>query len=229
MWASWIFLLPHYLNNLKYYIMYGVENYFGFVIAGILLNLTPGADTMYILTRSISQGRRAGIYSVLGIASGSLVHTTLAAFGLSIILAKSAFAFHLIKYVGVAYLVYLGIKMILEKNKLFDNKEQTIATTDLYKIYTQGLLTNVLNPKVALFFLSFLPQFIDMHHANGPFPFLILGATFTTTGTIWCFLLAYSSSYISKVLRENNKVGKIIQKITGLIFIGLGAKILIDK
>jgi threonine/homoserine/homoserine lactone efflux protein len=136
--------------------MYGIENYVGFVIAGILLNLTPGADTMYILTRSISQGRRAGVYSVLGIGSGCLIHTILAAFGLSIILAKSALAFNIIKYVGVAYLVYLGIKMIMEKNNLFDNKTQQLETTKLVKIYQQGLLTNVLNPKVALFFLSFL-------------------------------------------------------------------------
>ena len=90
--------------------MYGIENYLGFIIAGILLNLTPGADTMYILTRSITQGRRAGIYSVLGITTGGLIHTALAAFGLSIVLAKSAFAFNMIKYIGVAYLVYLGIK-----------------------------------------------------------------------------------------------------------------------
>ena len=209
--------------------MYGIENYFGFIIAGILLNLTPGADTMYILTRSITQGRRAGIYSVLGIATGGLIHTTLAAFGLSIVLAKSAFAFNTIKYIGVAYLVYLGIKMIIERNNLFDNKTQKIETTDLFKIYRQGLLTNVLNPKMALFFLSLLPQFINPHYANGPIPFLILGLTFMTTGTIWCLILAYSASLITKTLRNNDRIGKIMQKISGFIFIGLGIKILTDK
>ena len=90
--------------------MYGIENYFGFIIAGVLLNITPGADTMYILTRSITQDRRAGIYSVLGIITGGLIRTTFAALGLSIVLAKSAFAFNMIKYIGVAYSVYLGIK-----------------------------------------------------------------------------------------------------------------------
>jgi len=209
--------------------MYGIENYLGFIIAGILLNLTPGADTMYILTRSITQGRKAGIYSVLGITTGGLIHTTLAAFGLSIILAKSAFAFNTIKYIGVAYLVYLGIKMIIDKNNLFDNKTQKIETTDLFKIYRQGLITNVLNPKVALFFLSLLPQFINPHYANGPIPFLILGATFMTTGTIWCLILAYSASLITKTLRNNDRIGKIMQKISGFIFIGLGIKILTDK
>jgi RhtB (resistance to homoserine/threonine) family protein len=209
--------------------MYGIENYIGFIIAGVLLNLTPGADTMYILTRSISQGRRAGIYSVLGIMTGALIHTTCAALGLSIILAKSALAFNIVKYIGVAYLVYLGIKMIVEKNNLFDNKSQKIATTDIFKIYRQGLLTNVLNPKVALFFLSLLPQFINPHYANGPIPFLILGATFMTTGTIWCLILAYSASFITITLRENDRIGKIMQKISGFIFILLGIKILTDR
>jgi len=209
--------------------MYGIENYFGFILAGILLNLTPGADTMYILTRSIAQGRRAGIYSVLGISTGILVHTIFASVGLSIILAKSSFAFNMIKYMGVAYLIYLGIKMIIEKNNLFDNTSLKIETTDLFKIYRQGLLTNVLNPKVALFFLSFLPQFINPHYANGPVPFLLLGLTFLTTGTLWCLILAYSASLISQTLRNNDKIGKIMQKVSGFIFIALGIKILTDK
>jgi len=209
--------------------MYGIENYLGFIIAGVLLNLTPGADTMYILTRSITQGRRAGVYSVLGISTGILIHTTLAAFGLSIILAKSAIAFNMVKYFGVAYLVYLGVKMIVEKNNLFDNKTQKIETTDLFKIYRQGLFTNVLNPKVALFFISFLPQFINPHYAIGPIPFLILGMTFLSICTIWCLILAYSSSLLTHALRDNTKIGKIMQKITGLIFIEFGIKILTDK
>jgi len=209
--------------------MYGIENYLGFILSGIILNLTPGADTLYILTRSISQGRRAGVYSVFGITTGSMIHTTFEAFGLSIVLAQSALAFNIIKYAGVAYLVYLGIKMIIEKSNIFDNDSQVIEKTDLFKIYRQGLMTNVLNPKVALFFLSLLPQFINPHYANGPVPFLILGLTFMTTGTIWCLILAYSASYITKTLRDNDRIGKIMQKISGMIFIGLGIKILNDK
>jgi RhtB (resistance to homoserine/threonine) family protein len=209
--------------------MYGIENYLGFIITGILLNITPGADTMYILTRSISQGRRVGIYSVLGITTGGLIHTTLAAFGLSIILAKSSFVFNAIKYIGVAYIIYLGIKMIIEGNSLFNNKTQKIGATDLFKIYLQGLLTNLLNPKVALFFLSLLPQFINPHQANGPIPFLILGLTYMTTGTIWFLILVSSASLIARKLLNNDRIRKILQKISGSIFIGLGIKILIDK
>lgn len=206
--------------------MYGIENYLGFIMACIVLNLTPGADTMYILTRSISQGRRAGIYSVMGIISGSLIHTTMAAFGLSIVLARSPIAFNTIKYVGVAYLVYIGIKMIVEKNNLFDNKTQQIETTDLFKIYRQAMLTNLLNPKVALFFLSLLPQFINPQSANGAIPFLILGVTFMTTGTIWCLILAYSASYVTTTLRNNTTIGKVMQKLSGVVFIALGLRLL---
>ena len=209
--------------------MFGIENYVGFIMAGILLNLTPGADTMYILTRSISQGTRAGVYSVLGISTGALIHTIIASLGLSIILAKSPIAFSIVKCIGVGYLVYLGIRMIIERNNLFDNKNQKMEKNDLLKIYQQGLLTNLFNPKMALFFLSFLPQFINLHYTTGPIPFLILGFTFMTTGTLWCFFLAYSASLISQTLRNNDRIGKIMQKISGLIFIGLGLKILANK
>jgi RhtB (resistance to homoserine/threonine) family protein len=209
--------------------MYGIENYWGFLVAGILLNLTPGADTIYILTRSISQGRRAGIYSVLGISTGVLVHTTLASLGLSIILAKSVVAYNIVRYVGVAYLFYLGVRMIVEKNNLFESRDQKIASTSLIKIYWQGLLTNVLNPKVALFFLSFLPQFINPEYAKGAMPFIILGLTFLATGTLWCLFLASSASLVSKTLRDNDRIGKIMQKVSGIVFIGLGIKLLSDK
>lgn len=209
--------------------MFGIENYIGFIVAGIALNLTPGADTMYILTRSISQGRKAGIYSVLGITTGGLIHTIFASLGLSIILSQSATAFAIVKYVGVAYLVYLGIKMIIDEKNTFDNHNQNIERLNLKKIFKQGVVTNVLNPKVALFFLAFLPQFINPDYATGTLPFMILGVTFMTTGTLWCLFLAYAASLITKTLRENDKIGMIMQKVSGLIFIGLGIRLMIQK
>lgn len=209
--------------------MFGIENYLAFILAGLLLNITPGSDTIYILSRSIAQGKKAGIASVLGVSTGGLVHTILAALGLSIILAKSAIAFSIVKYAGVAYLVYLGIKMIIDKKKLFDNENEGFENSDLWKIYRQGVVTNVLNPKVALFFLSFLPQFINPEYASGPVPFLILGATFMTTGTLWCLFLAWTASLITKTLRNNQKVGNFLQKFSGVVFIGLGLNILFDK
>lgn len=206
--------------------MYGIINYEVFLLAGILLNLIPGADTMYIVGRSISQGRKAGVYSVFGIITGSLVHTLLVAFGLSIILTKSIVLFNTIKVIGVIYLVYLGIKMILDKtNVAFQASSNKL---NIRKIYVQGLLTSLTNPKVSLFFIAFLPQFIDTK-ASGPMPFIILGLTFTVTGLLWCLFVAYFSSYVTKKLRGNQKVGMILNKITGLIFIGMGLKLLQTK
>ncbi|GLV64736.1 lysine transporter LysE [Bacillus mycoides] len=206
--------------------MYGIINYEVFLLTGILLNLIPGADTMYIVGKSISQGRKAGVYSVFGIITGSLVHTLLVAFGLSIILTKSIVLFNTIKVIGVIYLVYLGIKMILDKtNVAFQASSNKL---NIRKIYLQGLLTSLTNPKVSLFFIAFLPQFIDTK-ASGPIPFIILGITFTVTGLLWCLFVAYFSSYVTKKLRGNQKVGTILNKVTGLIFIGMGLKLLQTK
>ncbi|MCM2605523.1 LysE family translocator [Rossellomorea marisflavi] len=193
----------------------------------MLLNLIPGADTMYIVGRSISQGRTAGIYSVLGIISGSLVHTLFVAFGLSLILVKSVLLFNVIKVIGVVYLVYLGIRMILDKSNLAF-QQATGTTVNKRKIYIQGLLTSLTNPKVSLFFIAFMPQFIDPN-VTSPVPFLILGLTFTITGLLWCLFVAYFSSYVTKTLRGNQKVGQVLNKVTGVIFIGMGIKLLQTK
>jgi RhtB (resistance to homoserine/threonine) family protein len=208
--------------------MFGIINYEVFLIASILLNLTPGADTMYIVSRSISQGRAAGIYSALGISSGIIVHTILAAFGLSVILMQSAFLFNVIKIVGAVYLAYLGVRMLMTKNKT--KKEQTLKKQSNKKIFLQGMITNVTNPKVALFFLAFLPQFI---HTNSgvlnPVPFIILGLTFTLTGGIWSIITAYFTSMATNKLRNNSKVSTVLNKLTGVVFIAMGIKILKTK
>ncbi|MBH0156912.1 LysE family translocator [Fictibacillus sp. 5RED26] len=206
--------------------MYGVINYEAFLLTGILLNLIPGTDTMYIIGRSMSQGRKAGVYSVLGIITGSLVHTLFVAFGLSLILVKSVFLFNTIKIIGVIYLVYLGIRMILDKSNL--SFQAATDSLKIRKIYIQGMLTSLTNPKVSMFFIAFLPQFIDTK-AVGPIPFLILGLTFTATGLLWCLFVAYFSSYVTKKLRGNQKIGTVLNKLTGLIFIGMGIKLLQTK
>ncbi|PGO23977.1 homoserine lactone transporter [Bacillus cereus] len=206
--------------------MYGIINYEVFLLTGILLNLIPGADTMYIVGRSISQGRKAGVYSVFGIITGSLVHTLFVAFGLSIILTKSVVLFNIIKIIGVIYLVYLGIKMLLDKTNA--DFQASSNKLNIRKIYIQGLLTSLTNPKVSLFFIAFLPQFIDTK-ASSPIPFIILGLTFTATGLLWCLFVAYFSSYVTKKLRGNQKVGMILNKVTGMIFIGMGLKLLQTK
>jgi RhtB (resistance to homoserine/threonine) family protein len=207
--------------------MLGIQHYETFLLAGVLLNLTPGNDTIYILSRTIAQGRKAGIMSVLGIATGSLVHTIFAAVGLSVIIAKSPALFTVIKYAGAAYLFYMGIRMILSKSSIvkLDRPEN-----EKYKrIYWQAVLTNVLNPKVALFFISFLPQFIDPAYADHYLSFIVLGLSFTLTGTLWCLVLALFASFISTALIKNKSAGSYLTKICGFILIGLGLKVAFTK
>ncbi|WP_425060156.1 Homoserine/homoserine lactone efflux protein [Sporomusa carbonis] len=204
--------------------MFGIVHYEVFLIAGIILNLTPGSDTIYILSRSISQGRGAGIYSVFGISSGIAVHTLLAALGLSVILAQSALAFSVVKIAGALYLGYLGMTNLLAKNNTLVSLTGSVMSHR--DIYLQGLLTNVLNPKVALFFLSFLPQFIDSQNSYGIVPFIFLGVTFLTTGTLWCLLLVFFSAGVTEFLRQNRKAAYMMNKTCGAIYLFLGIKLL---
>lgn len=205
--------------------MTGIIHFETFLITGILLNLTPGNDTIFILTRSMAQGKKAGIMSVLGIGTGTIIHTIFAAFGLSIIIAKSILAFNIIKYAGAAYLVYIGIKMVTDKTQLNTVSLDVKKSINYLKIYRDGVITNVLNPKVALFFIAFLPQFIDPTFKNTVLPFLTLGITFTLTGTTWCLILATFASAIFAKLKENKKVSTYVNKVCGTVLIGLGIKV----
>jgi threonine/homoserine/homoserine lactone efflux protein len=204
--------------------MFGIHNFGLFLAAGILLNLTPGPDTAYILGRSITQGRAAGIASALGIATGSIFHTCAAALGLSAILATSAWAFSAIKLVGGAYLILLGVKMFLQRQHPL-NLPSNFRRSTAYAALRQGILTNVLNPKVALFFLAFLPQFIDPDSPAKVPAFLTLGLTFVTTGTIWCLILAWFASALGERLRGNPTIAEVLNCAVGSLFVFLGARL----
>ncbi|GGG52658.1 LysE family translocator [Bizionia arctica] len=205
--------------------MFGIINFEAFLIAGLILNLTPGADTMYILGRSISQGKKAGVLSALGISTGAIFHIIFATLGLSIILAKSATAFEIVKYLGAAYLIFLGLKSIFKKTEESFELSTKETKVNYKKIYLSGVLTNILNPKVALFFLAFLPQFIDPNYGQSSLSFLILGLTFLFTGTVWCLILALFASKLSDRIRKNYRIKRVLDKITGGIFIALGIKL----
>ena len=208
--------------------MFGIHDLSLFLAAGILLNLTPGPDTVYILGRSIAQGRDAGVASALGICAGSIFHTSAAALGLSAILATSALAFGAIKLLGGAYLIFLGFKMILDRRKhlsLPSNfRRRTTAAA-----FRQGVLTNILNPKVALFFLAFLPQFIDPASKTKVLAFLVLGFAFVTTGTIWCLVLAWFASAFSERLRTNETIAQWLNRTAGALFVFLGFRLATAK
>ena len=141
---------------------------------------------MYILGKTLSGGKKSGIISVFGISTGVLIHTILVAFGLSAVLSKSILAFNIIKVLGAIYLTYMGIKSIMDKSSLEESKENKIE--NIKEIYFQGVITNVLNPKVALFFLAFLPQFINENNQYGILPFILLGISFCITSSIYCLL-----------------------------------------
>jgi RhtB (resistance to homoserine/threonine) family protein len=204
--------------------MFGIHDFGLFLAAGILLNLTPGPDTAYILGRSIAQGREAGVASALGISLGSIFHTCAAALGLSAILATSALAFGAIKLLGGAYLIFLGTKMLLDRRKQLSlpsnfRRRTTIAA------FRQGILTNILNPKVALFFLAFLPQFIDPASSAKILAFVTLGLAFVTTGTIWCLILAWFASAFSQRLRSNETISQWLNRTAGAVFVFLGIRL----
>jgi len=212
--------------------IFDIENFPLFLAAAVTLNLTPGQDTMYIIGQSLARGRAAGVWSALGISAGSLVHTVAAALGLSVVLAASATAFEIVKWAGAAYLVFLGVRMILEcvdtKPSAKGPSEPQGGVWDM-PAFRHGVTTNVLNPKVAVFFLAFLPQFVSPNAANTIIPFLILGVTFVCTGTVWCLIVAVAAARFSDRARSQPAVLRWIRRLAGGLFIGLGLKLALSR
>jgi threonine/homoserine/homoserine lactone efflux protein len=201
-----------------------IHDFWLFALAGFLLNITPGNDMIYVASRSAGQGVRAGIVSSLGIMAGCLVHLTAAALGLSALLARSAVAFDVVKYVGAGYLFYLGVRALVNK------KEATFVTAErpamsYSRLFWQGVLTNVLNPKVALFFLAFLPQFIDVGGRHATEAILLLGIWFDASGTLVNIVVAVLFGRIGDWLRGHSRWLKVQEKITGLVLVALGIKV----
>jgi len=201
----------------------GTHDLWLFVLSGLLLNITPGPDTLYIVGRSSTHGWQAGAVAALGVGTGVLVHVCAAALGLSAILAASATAFAAVKLIGAAYLVYVGISL-LRSNSTTQSKA---SATDrrpaaMRGIFFQGFLTNLLNPKVALFFLAFLPQFVLSDAPSKPVPFLFLGAVFDLNGTIWNLLVAWSTARISSKLATGDRFRSWFNRCVGSIFIVVG-------
>lgn len=208
--------------------MFGIINYEMYVTSCIILSLIPGSDTMFILGQSISNDRKTGVFSVLGMGSGILVHTTLVSLGLSVILTNSPAAFNAVKFMGAAYLIYMGIKSMLSVKSALDGNLETEKGT-AKKAYVQGMITNVLNPKVALFFLAFLPQFINPENNYGAFSFILLGLTSFVCSTIWGFVLSIFASTAAGFLKQKKGFSKWMNRVSGSIFIILGLNLLRAK
>lgn len=196
-----------------------------FVVAGLILNITPGADMLYIASRSAAQGTKAGIIAALGIGAGCLAHILFATFGLSVILASSALAFAMVKYAGAVYLLYLGITTLLSLRTKEESTTTTIIPLSSGKIFRQAVLINVLNPKVALFFMALLPQFVSPQAVHPAMSFLFLGGLFDFNGTIVNIIFAVFSSRIAARFKQSSIVGSLCKAAVGGLFIALGVRL----
>lgn len=210
--------------------MFGIHDLALFILSGFLLNIMPGPDSLLIMSKSASHGWRAGSIASLGIGSGVFVHVLAAALGLSAILASSSTAFTIVKYAGAVYLAYIGLMAFSQKaNTDSDEKNSPdllpITPYSMKSIYWQGFLSNALNPKVALFFLAFVPQFINHDASSKALAFIILGIIFNFNSMLWCHFLAVSTALASKRLKVSNTVSFWLNKIIGTLFISLGIKL----
>ncbi|AZQ52646.1 MULTISPECIES: LysE family translocator [Burkholderia] len=208
--------------------MFGITHFGFFVFAVFLLNITPGPDTAYIVGRSVAQGRGAGLMSAFGISAGCCVHALACAFGLTALLAASATAFTVIKLVGAAYLIYLGVRMIIAKQAAAPSgaeAAQAAAAKPLRQLFMQGFWTNVLNPKVVLFFVSFFPQFVSADSPHKAWAFLTLGAVFVAMSTVWTSLVAWVAGSVTQRFSGKPGVKKWLDRTVGSAFVGLGLRL----
>ena len=207
--------------------MAGTQHLWLFIVSGLLLNITPGPDSLFIMARSATQGWRAGFVACWGIGTGVFVHVFAAALGLSALLAASATAFTVVKVIGAAYLVWIGMGMLraraaVESAPAADGAPRAIACRDIFR---QGFLTNVLNPKVALFFLAFVPQFIAPDASSKPLAFIVLGVIFDINGMLWCHSLALFTAFASRRLNVGATLGCWLNRTMGAVFVALGARL----
>ncbi|WP_394828972.1 LysE family translocator [Pendulispora albinea] len=192
-----------------------------FLVASAALIAVPGPNHLYIMTRSIAEGRRSGFASAFGVETGTLVHIAIAAAGLSYVIAQSVIAFSVVKYSGAAYLVYLGIRTLRARDEA-----QTVAATapqSLRRVYLEGVVVNVFNPKVILFFLAFLPQFIDPRAGSVPLQIVVLGLVLLTLGLVSDIVYVIGAGSLGQWMRTRASFRRYQRYISGVVYLGLGA------
>ena len=194
-----------------------------FLIASALLTIAPGPDIVYVLTRGIAQGRRAGFAAALGFATGVIFHTALAALGIAALIRSSEFAFSLVRYAGAAYLIYLGVRTLMSQGALQPGSDN--SRVSLWTAYRQSVVGNVLNPKVTLFFLSFLPQFINVNAGHVELQMALLGVLFMLQTVLIFGAIAFFSGSIGDRLRSNPSIANRLNIFAGVVFIALGIRV----
>jgi threonine/homoserine/homoserine lactone efflux protein len=206
--------------------MLGIHELWLFVISGLLLNITPGPDTAYIVGRSVQLGWRGGAAAALGISCGCLVHVFGAALGLSALLMASSTAFAAFKLIGAAYLVYVGVKMLVSRRQEAGaGAVGESGAISLRQVFWQGALTDALNPKVALFFLAFLPQFVAADSPHKTAAFVLLGLIFISTGTLWCLSVAAFAARAGGRITQSGRALAWINRALGGLFVYLGVRV----
>jgi threonine/homoserine/homoserine lactone efflux protein len=220
-----IYRITNGVGYIHLFIMFDKTAFITFLVAAFMLNIAPGPDMLYVLGRSLGQGRKAGVVSSLGIFVGCLVHVAAAALGVAALLRSSSIAFNIVRYAGAAYLLYLGVRVLLSKTSALATADAAPQPDRLGRIFYQGVITNVLNPKVAMFFLAFLPQFVNASHGSVAAQTLILGLIFNTGGTLVNLFVACAAGLVGDYLRGKPRVARIQNWLTGTIFIGLGLRL----
>jgi len=207
--------------------MLGIHEFWLFIISGLLLNVTPGPDTAYIIGRSVQMGWRGGVAAALGICTGCLVHVFAAALGLSALLAASSAGFTAVKWAGAAYLCFIGIQLLLSRPGAMVPADAAGASDaiPLRQVFWQGALTNILNPKIALFFLAFLPQFVDAGAPHLSLALLVLGVIFVANGTLWCLGVAAFAAIAARKMRQSGALMRWINRGIGALFVYLGIRV----
>jgi threonine/homoserine/homoserine lactone efflux protein len=209
--------------------MLGIHDLPLFIVSGLLLNIMPGPDSLLIMTRSATQGWRAGCAAALGIGTGTLVHIFAAALGLSAVLATSATAFTVVKLIGAAYILYMAVGLLRSRKQTGDVAAPVLPALPYRTIFAQGFLTNVLNPKVAIFFLAFVPQFIQADAPNKALAFIVLGCIFNFNGMLWCGALSLVTARASARIKLSPAVSLWLNRVTGGLFVWLGVKLALAK
>ena len=194
-----------------------------FLVASAVLTIAPGPDIVYVLTRSVAQGRLAGYAAALGFATGVIFHTALAALGIAALIRSSTFAFSLVRYAGAGYLIYLGIRILADRGAFRLAKDN--ADIALWTVYKQSVIGNALNPKVTLFFLSFLPQFINVNAGQVELQMVLLGVIFMLQTVLIFGAIAFFSGVIGEKLRSNSAIADRLNIFAGIIFIALGMRV----
>ena len=194
-----------------------------FMAAALALNLTPGPDMMYVTARSVADGRRAGVVAAFGIGAGTLVHIAALALGLAALLAAVPLAYDALRIVGAVYLVVIGMQLLLRRSRA--SAMPACAPSPLGVVFAQAVLTNVLNPKVALFFLAFLPQFVDPAAGPAAAQIVLLGLLFDVQGTVVNVAVALLTSGTTQRLRVNARAVSLLQRLTGALFVALGTRL----